>query len=197
MCEEKRLAKFDRPPICHVMKYALLTCLLSPLFLSITVSDTTISTDLNEIIVESNLIVYAKAIDGCQVSEDGITKQYIHFDVTQTFRGTTESLLSVNTDAIYDGDIPHQLIESNSFHTGQHYLLFLQQNDSALSLLVNHTLVEIAGDEEESYFSNSRIHTTDSDGQLYRKGAMLNSIESFLYNETEILDSEILATNSF
>lgn len=176
------------------MKYVLLTCLLSPFFITIPVSEHILSTDLNDIIIESDLIVYARAIDACQVSEKGIEKHFVQFDVNQTLKGTSTLLLSVNTGAVYAGDIPHQLIESKTFQVGQHYLLFLQQGDTQLSLLVNHTLVELVGDQEGPYFMASQSAKEDLDTQLYDKGAMLQSIESFLYNETEILESEILVS---
>lgn len=178
------------------MKYVILTFLLSPLFVNVSVSDFTISTDLNEIILDSDLIVYAKAIDDCTLKDDGVTKQFVQFDIVQTIKGKSESSLSVNTDAIYSGDIPHQLIESNTFGIGQHYLLFFQFDGQNLSLLINHSFVEIQGDSDDQYFLDSQSEKDSSIQKMYKKGAIINSIESFLYNETEILDSEILAVSS-
>lgn len=178
------------------MKYVILTFLLSPLFVNTSVSEFTISTDLNEIILDSDLIVYAKAFNECTIQDEGVTKQFVQFDIVQTLKGKSESSLSVNTDAIYSGDIPHQLIESKTFGIGQHYLLFFQEDGEKLSLLINHSLKEFQDDHGEYYFMNSQLVKHSGLHKMYKKRATINSIESFLYNETEILDSEILAATS-
>lgn len=173
------------------MKYILLTLLFAPFFLENPYRTDMSSFDLNELIVHTELILLAKVADMCNGEVDDNTVQ---FTVEKVLKGTSDESLFVNSSMLYKGDLPESIRNLSSFQQDDTYIIFLQKHQDKLILMHQYTLQEYVDSDEEVLISINS-NPEEISNPSYVKSSFIHAIESFVYNEIEILESEILASH--
>lgn len=172
------------------MKQFLFLFFFSSFFFNNEHTETTVL-DFNELISHSDIVAVAMAVDQCKIDAHP-SESYIKFQIKSHIKGGIEDKFIVNADMLYQGDIPQNLKTLESFSLNYEYLLFLQENANSYTLLNQYTLQKVESNQEDLLIPI--IEKSDpSNKTVYAKSKLLQAIEAFVYNETEILSSEITA----
>lgn len=182
-----------------MIKYIFLYCLILPF--SHTLSDLSVSDldvdstiDFNELIAESDLVVLVEAMNSESIKKGRIIDQYQYFKTVEVLTGTSEPIIQMKINSLFQGDIVHQMTADRSFEEGEIYLLFLDENDEGYEFS-NDAILKETTYEGQSYFTNHSMDLTHKQTvdkkNNYDKNALIEAIKSFHYNEIEIIDSEV------
>jgi len=172
------------------MKQCLLVFFFSSFFFNTDSAELSIL-DFNDLILHSDIVLFATVIDECH-SHKNKDKTFIQFKIGTQIKGELDQDLFVTSKMLYQGDIFQELKTLEIFDLNEDYLIFLQRNEQSLTLLNQYTLKKVDSDGQEKFIPimNQSDHAEDL---MYTKSDLIHAIEGFVYNETEILRSEILA----
>jgi len=147
--------------------------------------------DFNELISHADIVVVATAIDQCE-SDYQTSEPFVQFHIKSQIKGEVNDMIVVNAKMLYQGDIPQSLKTLDSFSINHDYLMFLHESATSYTLLNQYTLQHVESNQEELLIPIID-KSNDSTKIVYAKSKLLQAIEAFVYNETEILSSEITA----
>lgn len=172
------------------MKQFLLVFLFSSFFFNTENADYSIL-DFSELILQADIVLMGLVVDECHMDHAN-DETFVQFKVKTDIKGDFDGDLFVNSEMLYQGDIPQALKTLESFTVNHDYLLFLQKRSDSYTILNQYTLQQIESDTEDLLVPlNQEIDHANA--ATYSKSHLLEAIEAFVYNETEILTSEIVA----
>ncbi len=182
-----------------MLQHLIITCFLLPLAsIGAPHSSMTIGAhlDFNELMSQSDLVVLAEAVTTESVQHGNILAQVQYFEIKETIKGVSPQVISLQTHALYQGDVVQEMIKPTLFKQNGSYLLFLP-NASGTYDLDQITVLEEIDHQGDNYFtmisSEGEAQETTADFARFDKESLLNAIGSFLYHEVAILPSEIMA----
>lgn len=172
------------------MKQFLLVFLLSSFFFN--TKDVSYSIlDFSELILQADIVLMGLVVDECHADKTN-DEAFVQFKVVHDIKGDIDGDLFVNSNMLDQGDIPQSLKSLESFSVNHGYLLFLQKRSDSYIILNQYTLKQ-KGANTEDLLVPLNPEIDDSNSITFSKANLLQAIEAFVYNETEILTSEIVA----
>ena len=183
-----------------MIKYMILYSLILPFFSNVTdvmIVDSLVdkSIDFNELIADSDVVVLVEAMNTESIENGRIIEQYQYFKAKEVLTGSSQPIIRMKTQSVFQGDIVHELKAHRSFEEGETYLLFLHEEADNYEFS-NDAVFEEINSNGKSYFIGyraSQLSEDTLDGKnIYEKEALMEAIKSFHYNEVEIINSEII-----
>jgi len=141
--------------------------------------------DFSQLINSSELVVLAKVTDFCQkANSDNMELAELH--TVQTLKGRPTSTFFVEFSSAFLNENAKASTKVNAFKLDGEYLLFLQNDSESGYTTINQSQFVV---EQVEVGGQLLFRLND---KLFDYQRFLQAIESFIYNEVELIESEFL-----